>query len=182
MTGQMATAEIVEPYAKALMAIASEHDLVDTIGENTAQILDTLKSSEELQQFITNPIIKPATKKAVLTQLFEGQVHDYSFRFLRLLVDRGRILFLQEICSQYQVLLRELKNIALAQVISAVELSEEQQEQVRDRVKGFTNASDVELEIEIDPALLGGVIIRVGSQVLDVSLRGQLRRLALNLS
>lgn len=63
MTGQMATAEIVEPYAKALMAIATEHDLVDLIGENTAQILDTLKSSEELQQFITNPIIKPATKK-----------------------------------------------------------------------------------------------------------------------
>ncbi|WP_159788333.1 ATP synthase F1 subunit delta [Sodalinema gerasimenkoae] len=182
MTGQMATAEIVEPYAKALMAIATEHDLVDVIGEDTAQILDTLKSSEELRQFITNPIIKPATKKAVLAQLFEGQVHDYMFRFLRLLVDRGRILFLQEICAQYQVLLRELKNIALAEVTSAVELSDGQREQVRDRVKVFTNASDVELQIEVDPTLLGGVIIRVGSKVLDLSLRGQLRRLALSLS
>lgn len=182
MTGHMATAEIVEPYAQALMAIATEHDLVDTIGDDVAQILELLKSSEELRQFITNPIIKPPTKKAVLTQLLEGKVHDYTFRFLRLLTDRGRILFLGDVCAQYQDLLRQLKNIALAQVTSAVELNDAQKEQIRDRVKGFTNANDVELDIQVDPDLIGGVIIRVGSQVLDVSLRGQLRRLALSLS
>lgn len=182
MTGHMATAEIVEPYAQALMAIATEHDLVDTIGDDMAQILELLKSSEELRQFITNPIIKPPTKKAVLAQLLEGQVHDYSFRFLGLLTDRGRILFLGDVCVQYQALLRQLKNIALAQVTSAVELNDAQKDQIRDRVKGFTNANDVELDIQVDRDLIGGVIIRVGSQVLDVSLRGQLRRLALSLS
>jgi F-type H+-transporting ATPase subunit delta len=97
-------------------------------------------------------------------------------------VDRRRILFLGDICRQYQALLRELKQAVLAQVISTVELNDDQKQAVRQKVLSMTNAQDVDIETQIDADLLGGVIIKVGSQVVDASLRGQLRRIGVSLS
>lgn len=182
MKGSSFSAEVVEPYAEALMSVAKEHDLVDRFGEDVAALLDTLKESEELQQFLGNPIVKAEDKKAVLEQIGTEQLHPYMVNFLKILVDRRRILFLADICKQYQALLRELKRAVLAQVISAVELNDDQKQAVRQKVLGMTNAQDVELETQIDPDLLGGVIIKVGSQVVDASLRGQLRRIGVSLN
>src|SRR3712207_9493803 len=102
--------------------------------------------------------------------------------FLMLLVDRRRILFLDGILKQFQARLRQLKQAVLADVTSAVELTDEQRQAVSEKVKAMTNAQEVELNAKIDPDLIGGVIIKVGSQVVDASLRGQLRRIGLSLS
>jgi F-type H+-transporting ATPase subunit delta len=67
-------------------------------------------------------------------------------------------------------------------VASAVELTDEQKQSVREKVIAMTSANQVELNTKIDPDLIGGVIIKVGSQVVDASLRGQLRRIGLRLS
>jgi len=75
-----------------------------------------------------------------------------------------------------------MNQTVLAEVISAVELTEAQQQAIREKVKGMTNAHEVELDQKVDRDLIGGVIIKVGSQVIDASLRGQLRRLSLRLS
>jgi F-type H+-transporting ATPase subunit delta len=98
-----------------------------------------------------------------------------------LLVDKRRIAFLAEVAAQYLNLLRKLKQTVLAEVISATELSDEQKQSVIEKVKGMTDARDLELKTTIDPSLLGGLIIKVGSQVLDASVRGQLRRIGMSL-
>jgi F-type H+-transporting ATPase subunit delta len=67
-------------------------------------------------------------------------------------------------------------------VITAVDLSEQQRSQIQDRVKGLTGANSVDLVVTIDPSLLGGVIVKVGSQVIDASLRTQLRRIGMQLT
>jgi len=99
-----------------------------------------------------------------------------------LLVDRRRIIFLEGICQQYLKLLRQLRQAVLAEVTSTVELNEDQKNAIRDKVRAITNANSVDIETKIDPELIGGVIIKVGSQVIDASLRGQLRRIALRLT
>jgi F-type H+-transporting ATPase subunit delta len=78
--------------------------------------------------------------------------------------------------------LRELNQTVLAEVTSAVPLSDAQQQTVREKVQDLTSASQVEIETKIDADLIGGVIIKVGSQVIDASLRGQLRRLGIRLN
>ena len=98
-----------------------------------------------------------------------------------ILVDRRRIIFLEGICQHFRTLLRKLNNIVLAEVTSAVELTDEQRQAVIDKVKSITQAQDVELVNRLDQGLIGGVIIKVGSQVIDASLRGQLRRLSISL-
>lgn len=175
------TSEVLEPYAQALMSLGKSNDLVDRFAEDMANILDTLNASEDLQGFITNPLAKLDAKKAVLNQIFGESVHPFTKNFLMLLVDRRRVMFLDGICKQYQVIYRKLKQVVLAEVVSAVDLNDAQKDAIRDRVKAMTNASSVELQTSIDRDLIGGVIIKVGSQVVDASLRGQLRRLSLRL-
>lgn len=172
---------IVEPYAQALMSLAQSSELVDRFGEDVRSLLSLLQESTELSQFLANPLTKAEAKKGVLRQIGGDQIHPYVLNFLLLLVDRRRIVFLQEILKQFQALQRKLKQIVLAEVTSAVELTEAQQHTVREKVVAMTGAREVELETRIDPDLIGGVVIKVGSQVIDASLRGQLRRISLRL-
>ncbi|MBD2182310.1 ATP synthase F1 subunit delta [Aerosakkonema funiforme] len=182
MKGSLISAEVLEPYAEALMSVAQSHNQVDKIGEDVSGLLSLLQSSPELGDFLSNPIIEAEAKKAVLQQLVGEQVHPYTMNILKLLVDRRRIMFLQGICEHFQDLLRQIKQTALAEVTSAVELSEAQRQAIVERVKALSGAQQVELKTEIDRDLIGGVIIKVGSQVLDASLRGQLRRIGMRLS
>lgn len=176
------TSEILEPYAQALMSLGQSNDLVDRFNDDVNSILSTLNESSDLRQFIMSPLAKADTKKAVLQQVFGESVHPFTKNFLLLLVDRRRIMFLDGICQQYQVLFRKLKQTVLAEVISTVELNDGQKDAVRDRVKAMTGANQVELQTKLDPELIGGVIIKVGSQVIDASMRGQLRRIGLSLT
>lgn len=182
MKGNAVSAEIVEPYAQALMSLAQSQNLAEQFGEEVRSLLSLLENSEDLRQFLASPVVNADSKKAVLRQAVGEQIHPYMLNFLMLLVDRRRILFLEGIGKQYLALLRELSQTVLAEITSAVELNEEQQQAIREKVMAMTNTQQVELETHIDPDLMGGVIIKVGSQVLDASLRGQLRRISLRLT
>jgi F-type H+-transporting ATPase subunit delta len=182
MKGSAVDAQVVEPYAQALMSVARSQNITEQVGEDVRSLLSLLRSSQELRDFLANPFTKPETKKAVLSQIAGEGVNPYLRNFLMLLVDRRRIFLIDAIGQQYLALLRQLNQTALAEVTSAVELTEAQQQAVREKVTAMTNAHHVELETKIDPDLIGGVIIKVGSQVVDASLRGQLRRLSLRLS
>jgi F-type H+-transporting ATPase subunit delta len=175
-------AQVLEPYAEALMSLAQTHNLTEEIGDNVRALLNLVKDSSELQELLANPFIKADAKKAIVDQIVGDQVHPYTRNFLKLLVDRRRILFLEGICQQYLAILRKLNQTVLAEVTSAVELNEAQQQAVKERVKAMTNANEVELELKLNNDLIGGVIIKVSSQVVDASLRGQLRRIGMSLS
>ncbi|PSO83493.1 MAG: F0F1 ATP synthase subunit delta [Cyanobacteria bacterium QH_9_48_43] len=181
MKSSFLNAEIVEPYAEALMSLAQSNNLTDRFGEDVRSLVELLEESQQLQGFLGNPIITTEDKKTVLRKIGGEGTHPYLRNFLMLLADKKRLIFLEGIFQQYLALLRELNQTALAEVTSATELTEAQRQSISDQVKAMTNAQSVEIKTSIDPDLIGGVIIKVGSQVLDASLRGQLRRLGMNL-
>lgn len=181
MTDNLVSSKIVEPYAEALMSIAQAKNLTEQFAEDIRALLDLLANSRDLRDFIVNPILSSENKKAVLRKISDQGLNSYLVNFLMLLVDRRRIMFFEGIGQKYLELLRKLKNIVLAEVTAATELSEAQQESISAKVKQMTGAQEVELSINVNPDLIGGVIVKVGSQVLDASLRGQLRRLSLSL-
>lgn len=182
MKGGAVNSQVVEPYAQALMSVARSQNLSEQFGEDVRSLLNLLRNSEQLRGFLANPFIKAEDKKSVIGQVVGESINPSLRNFLMLLVDRRRIILIEDICQQYLNLLRQLNQTVLAEVTSAVELSESQQQSVREKVINMTNAREVELDTKIDPDLIGGVIIKVGSQVIDASLRGQLRRLSLRLS
>lgn len=182
MKGSAAMAEVIEPYAEALMSLAKDSNCLEQFGEDALSILEVMAQSEELSGLMLSPVFEANQKKAVLRQIFEGSIQPNMLNFLMLIVDRKRTAFLLGICKRYAELLRDLKQIVLAEVTSAIELDEGQRQSITEKVKSMTGAQSVEIEAKVDSGLIGGVIIKVGSQVVDASLRGQLRRIGVNLS
>lgn len=181
MQNSAIAAEVVEPYAEALMSLAQEKKITEEFGENIRSLLSVLNESKEFQAFLGSPLVKPEEKKAVLRQVVGEQINHLLLNFLLLLVDRRRIVFIEGICRKYLELLRKLNNTVLAEVTSAVRLYEGEAERLVEKIKQLTGATAVEIETKIDPDIIGGVIIKVGSEVYDASLRGQLRRISLSL-
>lgn len=177
MKGSLLSAEVLEPYAEAIMSLAKSQDLVDRFSEDLRGLKGLWQESAELETFLTSPVASDEQKKAVLRQIGGEQLHPYIVNVLLLLIDRRRIAFLPGIIDQFLSLVRELKGIVLAEVISTVELSDGQRQAAIEKAKAISNAQDIELVTKIDRDLIGGVIIKVGSQVIDASLRGQLRRI-----
>lgn len=181
MSGTLISSEIAEPYAQALMSLAQQSNLTEQFGNACRDIESLMEESTEFSDFVANPVVNPEAKKEVLKQVMGQGANPYFVNFLMLLVDKRRIIFLKEIAAQFSALLRKLNNVVLAEVTSATELNDGQKQALVDRVKGITDASDVELKITIDPELIGGVIIKVGSKIIDASVQGQLRRIGMSL-
>lgn len=182
MSGTLVSSQVGEPYAQALMSLAQQNDLTNQFGDTFRSLSSLLTESQEFKDFVLNPVIKGEDKKAILKQVMGNDANPYLINFMMLLVDKRRIIFLESIVEQYLNLLRKLNKTVLAEVTSATELNEEQRNGIVEKVKGISNASDVELRSTIDPSLIGGVIIKVGSKVIDASLRGQLRRISISLN
>jgi F-type H+-transporting ATPase subunit delta len=182
MSATLISSEIAEPYAQALMSFARSQNLTEQFGESLRAIESLLEESSDFNEFITNPIIKDDDKKSILRRVMGDGTNPFLVNFFMLLVDKRRIVFLEAIVKQYLTLLRELNQTVLAEVTSAKELNDGQKQAVIEKVKVISSANNVELKATIDPELLGGVIIKVGSKVLDASIKGQLRRIRMSLS
>lgn len=182
MISNIAIAKVAQSYAQALLSIAQSKNLTEEIGGDARTLQSLLLGNKDLQNFFSNPFIQSENKKSLIRQILGESSSVYLRNFLLLLVDKRRIAFLEPILQQYLVLLRQLNQTVLAEVTSAVSLTEAQQQTIQEKVISLTNARQVELVTKIDGDLIGGVIIKVGSQVIDASLRGQLRRLSLRLS
>ncbi|MDX2229701.1 MAG: ATP synthase F1 subunit delta [Leptolyngbyaceae cyanobacterium bins.349] len=176
------TGEILQRYAQALLSVAQDSNIVEPVTQDINAIASLLKDSPDLREFLANPIFKVEPKKAVLNQVLGDRVHPYTRNFLMVLVDRRRIVLLEGICKEFQALIRKLNQTVLAEITTVSELTDDQKRSLQDKVMAITGARSVELETKLDPDLIGGVIIKIGSQVIDASLRGQLRRISLRLS
>tara|TARA_B100000513_G_scaffold189196_3_gene112743 strand:+ start:278 stop:835 length:558 start_codon:yes stop_codon:yes gene_type:complete len=180
--GSLVNAEIAEPYTQAMMSIAESHKITRLVEQDCKTVLQILKDSSELRAFISSPVIKDEDKKSVLNKILGKNTHQYFRNFVMLLIEKRRIALLEATCQRYIDLARKLTNTVLAKVTVTTEISEEQRSAISDKIKGLTGAESVEMEIGKDPDLIGGFIIKIGSQVFDASLRGQLRRISVSLS
>lgn len=181
MKGTLYSGEIAEPYAQALMSVAQQQNLTEVFGEEMRSLLTLLDESPDFAAMLASPVVSDDNKKAILRSVLGDQANGSFVNFLMLVVDKRRIIFLAAIARQYLTILRQFTNTVLAEVTSALKLTDAQKDQVTAKVKQLTGAQGVELETKVDPEILGGIVIKVGSQVFDSSLRGQLRRVGISL-
>ena len=115
-------------------------------------------------------------------QLFSEKINSSLLNLLKLLADRQRIGIVIPILERYLEIYRENSNIALATVTSAVELSDEQKDSIKQKISAIAGTERLELVTKTDKTLIGGFIASVGSKVIDASLSSQIRKLGLALS
>jgi F-type H+-transporting ATPase subunit delta len=168
---------VARRYAKALIDLAKRDGIVTEIGEQLQQHRGLFSDSANLQLTLHNPGVAVERKRRVLNAILDRtQPGPLLRRFLLLLVDKDRLNQLERICIHYERMANEYLGRLTAHVTTAIELDAEQYQAVQEKVATATR-KDVHLEIHVDPAILGGMIVRINHTVLDGSLQGQLARL-----
>jgi len=173
---------ITTPYAEAFLQVAESRNEVDEVVNQSKAILEIWNSCPEFREAMASPVLEIDSKKAALQKLFSQDLTPSFLNLLKLLADRQRIGFLDSVLERLLELYREQRNIALATVTSASVLTEDQQTDLLKKVQSVAGTDNLELNLKVDPDLIGGFIVNVGSKVIDASLAGQVRRLGLSLA
>lgn len=166
------------PYAEALFESSQNMELIEKTSKDLDIILKTIESSNNLEDFLANPLIKIDAKKNVLNTLFVNQVSNHVLNFLSILVDRRRIVLLNSIITCYLNLVYQLQLVTLAEVYTAIPFSDIQKKSLQEKLQIMTNSKDIQLVININPELIGGFIVKIGSKIIDMSIYGQLNQIS----
>lgn len=165
---------VARRYAKALMLIGKEDGQADQYTDELNAFVALFDNSAELEKAIANPLFDKNDRRKVLASVLEKTDFSRTIKsFVMLLFDKGRIGFLREICEFYKKLADELKGVVHATLVSATQLSAEATEKIRQGLAKKTG-KDIILDVEQDPALIGGIITKIGDLVLDGSVKTQL--------
>ncbi len=172
MTGSI----VARRYAHALFALEKKagQAALEQAGANLNDLAALIAQSPELARFFRNPTFSAKEKQAVLAALGDKLSLSTSVRdFCALLADKGRLGALSAIAAQYGALLDAEKGVTRGELVTAVELGEEKRNKLLAQLEKKAGSS-LSLEFKVDPAILGGMRLKIGDKVLDASLMAQL--------
>jgi F-type H+-transporting ATPase subunit delta len=166
--------EIAAVYARSLFEVAKEHDKLDLVRDQLGEFADALSKTRELQMFFFSPYFSTPEKKDGLERAVTD-VDPVVLNFLELLIEKHRMPVLFRIRANFDALWEEENRLLPGQTTSAIELDESIVKQLGDRIAEQTDRK-VELSAEVDPDILGGIVVQVGNSVLDASVRNRLEQ------
>lgn len=164
-------------YARALIELAQQEKQVGPIRERLEQIDQIIRTQAEIWDLCQNPRYHQDEKKQIIESLADRiGSPDLLKRFLNLLIQKNRIGQLPEITKSFGILADEAQGVENVQVRVARPLSKDQQSLLRRQLEALIGR-DVDLVVDEDPSLIGGMIVNAGSRVYDASVKGHLQRL-----
>jgi F-type H+-transporting ATPase subunit delta len=164
--------EIATVYSRSLFEAALEQDKTDVVREQLGEFADALDGDRELQVFFFSPYFATQEKKDGLHRAVDGAEAIF-LNFLELLLENHRMPAIFRIRRNFDHLWEQHNRLLPVSVTSAVELDEETVRHIGDRIAEQTGRK-IELSSTVEPDILGGIVVRVGNQVLDASIRNRL--------
>jgi F-type H+-transporting ATPase subunit delta len=167
--------EIAQVYSRSLFEVAEEHDKLDLIKEQLETFTDALEQNRELAIFFFSPYFSTEEKKQGLERALVDA--DPTFvNFLELLIEKHRMPVIYRARRQYEALWEAAHRLLPVEVTSAVALDPAVAEELGRRIREQTGQT-VELTSNVDPGILGGIVLRVGNSILDASIKNRLQQL-----
>ena len=167
--------EIARVYADALFDVAIDRDELDEIHDQLGQFAEAMNSSNDMRVFFFSPYFSSEDKREAIGSAVSG-ASDELVNFLELLAEKHRMPAIFRIRDRFDELWAKAKKRLEVTLTSAVELDDKVVEQVREEVERQTER-EIDLETQVDPDILGGLVLQVGNMVLDASLRAKLEKL-----
>jgi F-type H+-transporting ATPase subunit delta len=162
-------------YARALFEAARDQDRVDVARDQLAELADALEASPELEAFLANPQLDPGAKASVLDEVTEGG--DPIVRnFVRLVASKGRAGQLRPIAEEFEAIVDREQGRLKVELTTAYALADDEARAIVAKIEQSSGRT-VEATRTVDPDLIGGIVLQVGSHRLDASVRGRLSRL-----
>ena len=168
-------------YAVALFELAQEQESLDVVASDLHALRGMLAESADLERLIRSPVLSREEQARAITAVGErAGFAPLTLQFLGLLAHKRRLFALPDVIAAYDAMLAEHRGEVGAEVVSAVPLSPEQLESVERQLTAAVGQT-VKLSTAVDPNLLGGLVVRVGSRMIDASIRTKLHQLELAL-
>jgi ATP synthase F1 delta subunit len=167
--------EIARVYAEALFEVAKERDKLDEIHEQLGQLVDAVERDRDLQVFFFSPYFSSGEKREGLERAISGAEPEL-INFFELLIDKHRMPVVFRLRVRFDELWAEENKLLEVTLTSAVELDPKVVDRVGQEIERQTGRR-IELTSDVDDAILGGLVLRVGNMVLDASLRNKLEKL-----
>jgi len=167
--------EIAQVYARSLFEVAKEHDELDEIHEQLGEFADAFDRNRDLQVFFFSPYFSSEEKKDGVGKIVDDG-NEHFVNFLELVAERHRMPAIFRIRREFDQLWRRENKLLEVRITSAVELDQELVKTIGSRIEDQTGQR-IDLDANVDPDVIGGLVLRVGNMVLDASIRGRLERL-----
>lgn len=169
--------EVARPYAKALFSLAREQDQVMAWRE-LLSALSLVMQDEQMLSLLKNPAVTPTMVQEMVLSLVsgEGPLQESWVRWVHLLIEAKRLEAAPEMMRQFEELVAEMTGKQRGTLTVAAPVDEQQLQAIISAVQRRLN-SDVELNVAVDPSIVGGAVIRVNDTLIDASVKGKFRRL-----
>jgi F-type H+-transporting ATPase subunit delta len=162
-------------YARALFQAARDAGRLEEVATDLAALASALEEIPELRAFLRNPQVEPAGKAAVLEEISAG-ADELVRNFLRMTAEKGRAGELAEMNAELDALVAREQNRLTVELTTAYELTDEEAQSIVRTIEAASGRT-VDATRSVDPSLLGGIVLKVGSFLADGSVRGRLERL-----
>lgn len=160
-------------YAQAIFAMAQRSGQLDEQLAELVKVKLMFGEHGQLTRALQSPTIPSSVKKSILKRVLEQRVSQTTLHFLYVLVDKGREAYVPLVVECYKELLRQERGQVAVLVQSAAPLDPAFQKEVEDKLLTYTGKK-VEITFEVDPELIGGLLLRVGDRIIDGSIRHQM--------
>lgn len=157
-------------YALALYQVAEEKGKVDQFLAELKNIVELVDNDSDFQMLIHHPSISTQNKKKLFENLFEGKIDVDVLSFLKVLLDKGRILEIGSMLKQMEIIYLEKHNTSIAEVKTVVPLLEEEKQQLVTNLQKKFNKTII-LKEELDSSILGGIFVKIENEVIDGTVR-----------
>jgi F-type H+-transporting ATPase subunit delta len=176
-TADHAVSGVAGRYANALFDLATEDKSVGPTGDALASFAALIEGSEDLQRVMRSPVFKKEDQQAAIEQVAaKAKINGLTLNFLRLMASNRRLGAVPQAIAGFQALVAKSRGEVTAEVTSAEKLSARHLAELKASLKAATG-SDVALSTTVDPSILGGLIVKVGSRMMDNSLKTKLQNL-----
>lgn len=178
MSTQSSTiSSISERYATALFGLAKEAGSLDAVAGDLAAIAALIDQSEDLTRLLRSPVFKAEEQIAGLNGVLDRlDIGELTRNFVNVVAQNRRLFALADMARQFRALLAAERGEVVAKVTAAHAMSDRQQADLQAELKAMMK-TDVQMDVAVDETLLGGLIVQVGSRMIDSSLRTKLQNL-----
>ncbi|MCX4328698.1 MAG: F0F1 ATP synthase subunit delta [Lachnospiraceae bacterium] len=173
---------VSKTYGDALFEVAVEEGTLDTMLEEVEAVLQVLKGNKEYINLLSHPKIPVDEKKAMVEEAFKDKVSPELAGFLITIVEKGRFTEIEDILSYFMSRVWEEKKTGVACVTSAAVLSETQKKEIEAKLLETTSYVQFRMDYAVNPALIGGMVIKIGDRVVDGSVKTKLENMAKELN
>lgn len=177
MSDMSATAGVSGRYATALFELADEQGALDAVGDALGQIREALGASDDLAALIKSPVVPRDEQATAMAKVLEAmKIGAPVSNLVALMASKRRLYALPQVIAGFNDLLAKKRGVTSAEVTSAKPLTKAQQEALEKTIKS-TVGDSIALDVTVDESLIGGLVVKVGSKMIDTSIRSKLASL-----